>query len=102
MARSRDAIAIDEARQDDVEDEDDDDDDVADYELDQRGQNPAGGRVRVLPADPVGALLGAAEDQRVDVRYADDDEQKQNDDASVARRAEPPRTVRSGDAYHSL
>jgi len=74
VAGSRDTVTIDHAGQDDVQDEDDDDDDVSDDELDQRGQDPAGRRVGILPAHPVGVLLCLTEDDRVDVRYADDDE----------------------------
>ena len=99
LTRSRNSVAVDHAGQDDVEDEDDDDDDVADHELDQRGQYPPGRRVGIFPAHPVGALLCPAEDDGVDMRHADDAEQRQNDDASLTRRAESTSAVRIGDTY---
>ena len=97
VAGSWDSVAIDHAGQDDVEDEHDDDDDVADHELDQCGEDPPGRRVWIFPAHPVGALLCLAEDNRVDVRHADDGEQRQNDGASMTRCAESTSTVRTGD-----
>ena len=87
--RRRDAVAVDHAGEDDVEDKDDDDDDVADDELDQGGQDPAGRRVRVLPAHPVGALLRATEDDGVDVRHADDGKQQQDHAAVTVTTVDP-------------